>query len=76
LKVASSRNKESYEEETSGAGGIPKIVGLGIVSVASAIAGGLAMAWWHRKTISKLQNPIALESSSTPKSLKAEPESE
>jgi hypothetical protein len=31
---------------------------MGWIAVASAIAGGLAVAWWHRKTLSKLQNPI------------------
>jgi hypothetical protein len=29
-----------------------------LISAASAIAGGLAMAGWYRKTLSKFQNPI------------------
>lgn len=33
----------------------------GLVSTASAIAGGLAVAWWYRKTLSKLQNPIEVQ---------------
>ena len=41
----------------------PKIRGgsalkFGLVALSSAIAGGLAAAWWHRRTITKLQNPI------------------
>jgi hypothetical protein len=28
---------------------------LGAVAAASALAGGLAAAWWHRKTLSKLR---------------------
>lgn len=33
-------------------------LGVGLISVASALAGGLTVAWWYRKTLSKLQNPI------------------
>ena len=29
---------------------------LGVVAAAPALAGGLAAAWWYRKTLSKLQN--------------------
>lgn len=28
---------------------------LGVVAAASALAGGLAAAWWYRKTLSKLR---------------------
>lgn len=28
---------------------------LGLVAAASALAGGLAAAWWHRKTLTKLR---------------------
>lgn len=28
---------------------------LGLVAAASALAGGLAAAWWHRKTLAKLR---------------------
>ena len=38
---------------------VSKAIGLGMVTAASAIAGGLAVAWWYRKTLTKLQNPIA-----------------
>ena len=30
-------------------------VRVGFVAVASAVAGGLAAAWWYRKTLSRLQ---------------------
>ena len=31
---------------------------LGLLAVSSAVVGGLAAAWWHRRTLAKLQNPI------------------
>jgi len=34
------------------------VLGLGIVAAASALVGGMTVAWWHRKTLEKLQNPI------------------
>jgi hypothetical protein len=30
-------------------------VGVGLVAAASALAGGLATAWWYRKTLHRLQ---------------------
>ena len=33
----------------------PRWVKVGVVAVASALAGGLAAAWWYRKTLSRLQ---------------------
>lgn len=35
-----------------------RVLSLGLVSAVSAIAGGVAVAWWYRKTLTKLQNPI------------------
>lgn len=43
-----------------------RVLGLGLISFASAVAGGLTVAWWYRKTLTKLQNPIG--SVSIPKS--------
>jgi hypothetical protein len=40
--------------------------GVGLISVVSAVAGGLTVAWWYRRTLSRLQNPIG--SPSVPKS--------
>jgi len=34
-------------------------VRVGLIAAASAVAGGLAVAWWHRKTLQRLNNPIA-----------------
>ena len=51
--------KESYEQDGSSNKRKSKVVGLGLVSAASAVVGGLAVAWWYRKTLAKLQNPIA-----------------
>jgi hypothetical protein len=33
----------------------PPWVKVGFVAAASALAGGLAAAWWYKKTLSKLQ---------------------
>ena len=39
-------------------------VKMGLVAAASAVAGGLAAAWWYRKTLASLQE--AGESSNNP----------
>jgi hypothetical protein len=52
-------NQDGYEDEKKAGRPIAKMVGLGLFSAASAVAGGLAVAWWYRKTLNKLQNPIA-----------------
>ena len=53
---------DSFEKIYEGSAKSPKreTVGLkvGLIAVASALAGGLAVTWWHRKTLAKLQNPI------------------
>lgn len=59
-------NEKPYAEKKSALAGASRVIGLGLISAASAIAGGVAMAWWYRKTISKLQNPIA-EGATDPK---------
>ncbi len=46
---------------------------LGLLTATSVLAGGLATAWWYRKTIAKLQNPILLDS---PESHDIDPEME
>jgi hypothetical protein len=33
----------------------PGLAKLGIIAVASALAGGLAAAWWYKKTLTRLQ---------------------
>jgi len=56
--LANDREKDTYKHDKSYRNRFPKAIGLGLVSAASAILGGLAVAWWHRKTLEKLQNPI------------------
>jgi hypothetical protein len=44
--------------ESSTSSGKPELPGwlrLGVVTAASALAGGLAAAWWYRKTLEKLR---------------------
>jgi hypothetical protein len=35
--------------------GLPGWLKLGVVTVGSALAGGLAAAWWYRKTLERLR---------------------
>jgi cytoskeletal protein RodZ len=56
--LANDSNHESYSKNDSSKRRAAKVLGLGLVSAASAVAGGLAVAWWYRKTLTKLQNPI------------------
>jgi len=57
--MASDSNKKTYDDNDVIKARVSKVLGLGLISAASAVAGGLAMAWWYRKTLTKLQNPIA-----------------
>jgi hypothetical protein len=56
--LANDSKKEAYPKSMASNGRTSKALGLGLVSAASAVAGGLAVAWWYRKTLTKLQNPI------------------
>jgi homoserine kinase len=56
--MASDSKEEAYAHAVRSGKQVPKALGLGLVSAASAIAGGMAVAWWYRKTLTKLQNPI------------------
>ncbi len=51
-------NKRAYSKSAEIAGKTSSALMLGLVSIASVLAGGLATAWWYRKTLTKLQNPI------------------
>jgi hypothetical protein len=57
--VSSETNKETYERKNSLKPQGSSVLKVGLISAASALAGGLAAAWWYRKTLHKLQNPIA-----------------
>jgi hypothetical protein len=56
--LANDSKNDGYEQSESASRPIGRVVGLGLFSAASALAGGLAVAWWYRKTLNKLQNPI------------------
>jgi hypothetical protein len=56
--LANDSNEDVYAQTNSPKGRSPKLLGLGLVSAVSALAGGFAVAWWYRKTLTKLQNPI------------------
>lgn len=73
MDLANDSRQEPYEKKAAVQAGVSRVVGLGLVSAVSAIAGGLAMAWWHRKTLAKLQNPIAADDQSAGKSQKVDP---
>jgi len=47
---------ESDGSQTKPEGGQPRSgwFRLGVIAVASALAGGVAAAWWYRKTLNKL----------------------
>jgi hypothetical protein len=64
--MANDSKKEIYAQEVRSGKQVPKALRLGLVSAASAIAGGMAVAWWYRKTLTKLQNPIASDDLQAP----------
>jgi hypothetical protein len=47
-----------YVDSAVRGGRAKRVLGLGAVAAISAFAGGMAVAFWHRKTLVKLQNPI------------------
>ena len=49
LESASFHNNEAPEAES------PRWLKVGLVAAASALAGGVAAAWWYRKTLTKLR---------------------
>ena len=70
--MANDSKEEVYAQAVRSGKQVPKALGLGLVSAASAIAGGMAVAWWYRKTLTKLQNPIASEDLTRPESPEVE----
>ena len=57
--MPSETKKDAYGEISNQTSRIPNVVRIGLISAASAVVGGLAAAWWYRRTLDKLQNPIA-----------------
>jgi hypothetical protein len=51
-------NEEPYQKEDKSGQRLPKVLKLSLISASSAVLGGIAVAWWHRKTLASLQNPI------------------
>ena len=72
--MANDSKDEVYPRNKSSKGRAAKVLGLGLVTAASAFAGGLAVAWWYRKTLTKLQNPIAVPEFPNPESPETEEE--
>jgi hypothetical protein len=58
LKLVSNGKNEGYLPEPETQVEPRGLIGLGLLAAVSALAGGLAVTWWHRKTLAKLQNPI------------------
>jgi hypothetical protein len=58
LQLANESKNGGYAENTGSGGTLLRVVGLGLLTAASALAGGITVAWWYRKTLTKLQNPI------------------
>jgi hypothetical protein len=52
------RKEKVYEDKKTGHPAASRLFKLGLISASSAVIGGLAAAWWYRKTLTKLQNPI------------------
>jgi hypothetical protein len=56
--MVSVRKKDIYENQDTEKSNRSSLLKLGLISASSAVIGGLAAAWWYRKTLIKLQNPI------------------
>jgi hypothetical protein len=59
--MASDRGKKSYVDDSARTSSVAGPVKVGLIATASALAGGLAVAWWYRDTLKKLRNPVVLE---------------
>jgi hypothetical protein len=57
--VVNETREDGYEPAKEAGTPAAALLRWGLVSFASALAGGLTVAWWYRKTLTKLQNPIA-----------------
>ncbi len=70
--MANDSKEDVYANAVRSGKQVPKALGLGLVSAASAIVGGMAVAWWYRKTLTKLQNPIASDERYRPEAVENE----
>ena len=46
------QKRERLESRARAVGAVP----VGLIAAASALVGGLAVAWWHRKTLERIVN--------------------
>ena len=63
--MADESKQEVYQDEGQKNPGPRPALKVGLIATTSALAGGLAVAWWYRETLKKLQNPV--NSSNLPK---------
>jgi hypothetical protein len=56
--MANKTNDETYASSKDSKPNHSSLWKLGLISASSALVGGIAVAWWHRKTLARLQNPI------------------
>jgi hypothetical protein len=59
--MASDSKQEVYVESDRKPSTVGGPVKVGLIATASALAGGLAVAWWYRETLKKLRNPVVFE---------------
>ena len=59
--MVNGNDEKTYAKDVRSGKQVPRALGLGFLSAISAIAAGAAVAWWYRKTLVKLQNPIVSE---------------
>jgi len=56
--MANEGKEKVYEEGSQRTPAAGAAIKVGLIATVSALAGGLAVAWWYRETLKKLQNPI------------------
>jgi hypothetical protein len=56
--MANESKDEVYKDEGGKNQAPAAALKVGLIATASALAGGLAVAWWYRETLKKLQNPV------------------
>jgi hypothetical protein len=57
IEMANDSKEEGYVDLAKSKPHVSGVVRVGLIAAASAIAGGMAVALWHRKTLEKLQKP-------------------
>jgi hypothetical protein len=58
---SNNRKKKSYKEVGVAINRVSGAAQVGLIAAVSAIVGGFTIAWWHRRTLSKLQNSIIID---------------